>query len=155
MNYDIDEFDIAAGIILATIAVAGVVWYYQPSITAQVNNQASTAPTTTLSTPVQPPMVEFALTVQDTKTPFAFVYNSQDNPILHVKKGDVVNVTLTNSGIQPHDFTLEGYNIKTKVLNSGQTDSIIFTADKTGTFTYYCSVPGHKDLGMMGQFVVE
>ena len=155
MNYDIDKFDITAGIILAMVAVAGVVWYYQPSITAQVNNQASTAPTTASSADVRSPTIEFTLTVQDTKTPFAFVYNSQDNPALHVKKGDVVNVTLINSGMQPHDFALEGYNIKTKTLNSGQSDSIVFTADKTGTFTYYCSVPGHRDLGMAGQFVVE
>ncbi len=155
MNYDIDKLDITAGIILAVIAVAGIVWYYQPSITAQVNNQTSTAPTSASSSAVQSPTVEFTFTVQDSKTPFAFVYNSQNNPTLHVKKGDVVNVTLINSGIQPHDFTLEGYNIKTKVLTSGQSDSIVFTADKTGTFTYYCSVPGHRDLGMAGQFVVE
>jgi nitrite reductase (NO-forming) len=155
VNYDIDKLDIAAGIIIAIVAVAGIVWYYQPSITAQVNNQTSTAPTSASSSAVQSPTVEFTFTVQDGKTPFAFVYDSQNNPTLHVKKGDVVNVTLTNSGIQPHDFTLEGYNIKTKVLTSGQSDSIVFTADKTGTFTYYCSVPGHRDLGMAGQFVVE
>ena len=67
----------------------------------------------------------------------------------------MVNVTLINNGMQPHDFTLEGYDIKTKTLSSGQSDSVAFTADKTGTFTYYCSVPGHRDLGMIGQLVVE
>jgi nitrite reductase (NO-forming) len=155
MNYDIDKLDIATGIIIATVAVAGIVWYYQPSITAQMNNQTSTASTITSSSAVQFPTVEFTFTVQDSKTPFAFVYNSQNNPTIHVKKGDVVNVTLINSGIQPHDFALEGYDVKTKVLTSGQSDSIVFTADKTGTFIYYCSAPGHRDLGMEGQFVVE
>ena len=115
----------------------------------QAFTRTGTAPTT------ESPTVEFALTVQDSKTPFAFVYNSQDNPTLYVHKGDVVNVTLTNTGTQPHDFTLQGYNIKTKVLSSGESDSIVFKADTTGTFTYYCSVPGHKDLGMIGQFVVQ
>ena len=29
MNYDIDKLDIAAGIIIAVVAVADIVWYYQ------------------------------------------------------------------------------------------------------------------------------
>jgi nitrite reductase (NO-forming) len=154
VNYDIDRLDIAVGIILAMVAVAGIVWYYQANITTQANTQATTAPTIGSSAAVQSPTIEFTLTVQDSKTSFAFVYNSQNNPTLHVKKGDVVNVTLIN-GMQPHDFALEGYNMKTKVLNSGQSDSVVFTAEKTGTFTYYCSVPGHRDLSMAGQLVVE
>ena len=117
--------------------------------------QPTQATTISTGTTVSSPTVEFSITVQDSKTPFAFVYDSQSNPTLHVKLGDTVKITLTNTGTQPHDFILEGYNIKTKVLNSGQSDSIVFTADKAGTFTYYCSVPGHKDLGMQGQFVVE
>jgi uncharacterized cupredoxin-like copper-binding protein len=155
VNYDLDRFDIIVGVIIATVAVAGIVGYYQLSAVPQVNNQLGNAPATVLSAGVQSATVEFTLTVQDSKTPFAFIYNGQDNPTLHVKKGDIINVTLINNGMQPHDFTLDGYNVKTKVLNSGQSGSIVFTADKTGTFTYYCSVPGHKDLGMVGQFVVE
>lgn len=154
VNYDIDRFDVIVGIIVATVGLAGIVGSYKLSA-AQVNNQLSPAPTAASSPTLESPTVEFALTVQDSKTPFAFVYNSQDNPTLHVKNGGIVKVTLTNTGTEPHDFTLQGYNIKTRVLNSGESDSIVFRADKTGTFTYYCSVPGHKDLGMLGQFVVE
>lgn len=153
MKYDIDRFNIIVGVVLAIVALAGIVGSYQLSI-AQ-SSQVSTTPAAASSSTAQSPTVEFALTVQDASTPLAFVYNSQDNPTLYVHKGDVVNVTLTNTGTQPHDFTLQGYNLKTKVLSSGQSDSIIFKADTTGKFTYYCSVPGHKDLGMQGQLVVE
>jgi len=153
VKYSIDRFNIIVGIVLAIVALAGIVGSYQLSI-AQ-SSQLSTAPVTVSSSTVESPTVQFALTVQDAKTPLAFVYNSQENPTLYVHKGDVVKVALTNTGMEPHDFTLQGYNLKTKVLSSGQSDSIIFKADMTGTFTYYCSVPGHKDVGMQGQFVVE
>lgn len=153
MKYNIDRFNVIVGIVLAIVALAGIVGSYQ-LIIAQ-SSQVSIAPAAASSSTVQSPTVQFTLTVQDAKTPLAFVYNSQDNPTLYVHKGDVVNVTLTNTGMEPHDFTLQGYNLKTKVLSSGQSDSIIFKADMTGTFTYYCSVPGHKDIGMEGQFVVE
>lgn len=122
---------------------------------AVIQASAQSATTSVSSATSEAPTVEFTLTVQDEKPPFAFVYDSQDNPTLHVHQGDIVNVTLINNGTQPHDFTLQGYEIKTKVLSPGQSDSIVFKADTTGTFTYYCSVPGHKDLGMQGQLIVD
>jgi len=138
---------------LVVVVILGGALVLQPESVAQTS-ATSTATSVSSSTP-ESPTVEFTLTVQDANTPFAFVYNSQDNPTLYVHKGDTVKVTLANTGTQRHDFTLQGYNIETSVLNPGQSDSIVFKADTTGTFTYYCSVPGHKDLGMQGQLIVQ
>jgi nitrite reductase (NO-forming) len=40
-------------------------------------------------------------------------------------------------------------------VNGGETTSVEFVADKTGTFEYYCSVGAHRAMGMTGSLVVE
>lgn len=65
-----------------------------------------------------------------------------------VKKGDKVkiNVTVTAGN---HDFNIDEYEIhQTTPLDEQVT--IEFTADKAGTFTYYCSMPGHRMNGHWG-----
>ena len=73
---------------------------------------------------------------------------------INVKKGDTVKITFKNSGGM-HDFVLDDFSVRTKVISSGETDSIQFTADKTGQFEYYCSVANHRAMGMKGTLTVE
>ncbi len=73
---------------------------------------------------------------------------------IKVNKGDKVKVMLLAQDM-PHDFVLEGYtNVKTKLIQPGATDFVMFTADKAGTFTFYCSVGNHRAQGMVGQLMV-
>ncbi|MFS1514472.1 plastocyanin/azurin family copper-binding protein [Chengkuizengella sp. SCS-71B] len=39
--------------------------------------------------------------------------------------------------------------------NAGQTVSIKFIPKETGEFEFFCTVPGHKEAGMIGKFIVE
>jgi plastocyanin len=71
-----------------------------------------------------------------------------------VKKGDKVKITFQNS-VGNHDFVLDAFNIKTAVLGSGKSETVEFTADKTGQFEYYCSVGNHRQMGMTGTLVVQ
>lgn len=72
-----------------------------------------------------------------------------------VKKGDTVKITLTNSGKYTHDWVVDEFSARTKVIKNGETDSITFVADKTGSFEYYCSVMTHRQQGMVGKLIVE
>ncbi len=76
---------------------------------------------------------------------FQFSTNS-----IKVKKGETVTIRLVNKGRAPHDFVIDGLNIRSSRLSGGQTENIVFTPDKTGKFTFYCSVPGHREAGMEG-----
>lgn len=76
-------------------------------------------------------------------------------PTLTVKKGQKVKLVFKNAGKFPHDFAIADLNIKTKIIQGGQEDTIEFTADKTGTFTYVCTVGDHEEKGMTGKIVVE
>ena len=74
---------------------------------------------------------------------------------IRVKKGEKIELTFeVKEGY--HDWTLDGYNnIRTKKINTGGKETIEFTADKAGTFEYYCSVGSHRAMGMIGRLVVE
>jgi uncharacterized cupredoxin-like copper-binding protein len=75
---------------------------------------------------------------------------------LDVAKGEKVEVTLVNKdSAQNHSFILTDLNAKTKQVPPGQKETITFTASKTGSFAFYCDVPGHKDGGMTGTLNVK
>ncbi|OGI26709.1 MAG: hypothetical protein A2359_03465 [Candidatus Moranbacteria bacterium RIFOXYB1_FULL_43_19] len=73
---------------------------------------------------------------------------------IKVKKGDRVRINLAVT-LGMHDWVIEEFNARTKVVQTGQSDSIEFVADKIGTFEYYCSVPTHRQQGMVGKLIVE
>ena len=74
--------------------------------------------------------------------------------MITVKKGDRVKITFENSS-GFHDFVVDGYGVATKQTQSPTTEVIEFTADKAGSFEYYCSVGTHRSMGMKGTLVVE
>ena len=79
---------------------------------------------------------------------------SFDVKTMTVKKGDTVKVTFKNSdGF--HDWNLDEFNAHTKKIQAGAEETVTFTADKTGTFEYYCSVGNHRKMGMVGKITVE
>lgn len=71
-----------------------------------------------------------------------------------VKKGDRVKITFQNtSGF--HDFVIDEYGVASKQAQSPATEILEFTADKIGSFEYYCSVGTHRAMGMKGILQVE
>ncbi len=73
---------------------------------------------------------------------------------IQIKRGDTVRIIFKNAA-GFHDFTIDELNAKTKQIKSGDTDTIEFVAEKTGTYEYYCSVGNHRQMGMVGNLVVE
>ncbi|MBI1754664.1 cupredoxin domain-containing protein [Candidatus Azambacteria bacterium] len=74
---------------------------------------------------------------------------------IRVKKGDKVRINFTNAGGWPHDWVVDGFNAQAPQVEAGKSSSVEFTADKAGTFEYYCSVGQHRQQGMVGKLVVE
>lgn len=73
---------------------------------------------------------------------------------MRVKKGDTVKIVFTNSGGM-HDLRIDDFGVATKKLTNGQSDTITFVADKTGSFKFYCSIGSHEAMGMRGMLIVE
>lgn len=73
---------------------------------------------------------------------------------IRVNQGDRVRITYRNSG-GVHDFVIDEFNVRTKQISAGKSDSVEFTADRKGVFEFYCSVGNHRQIGMFGKFIVE
>jgi uncharacterized cupredoxin-like copper-binding protein len=74
---------------------------------------------------------------------------------LTVKKGEKVEVTLINKDAgQNHTFVVTDLNVKSAQVLPSKSAVITFTPSKTGTFDFFCDIPGHKDGGMLGKITV-
>lgn len=72
-----------------------------------------------------------------------------------VRKGQPAKITFKNAGKYPHNLVVSDLNLQTKTIQPGEEDSITFTPDKTGSFEFICTVPGHADRGMKGTLTVQ
>jgi nitrite reductase (NO-forming) len=77
------------------------------------------------------------------------------NPVLTAAEGQVVQLTLINGEGAEHDIVFPDQDAKSpRVTGKGASTTIAFRAAKSGDFTYYCGVPGHRLAGMEGQIIV-
>jgi nitrite reductase (NO-forming) len=83
-------------------------------------------------------------------------------PMMHVRQGDTVNVTLTNQGSIPHSIDLHAARIDPKTAFRsalpGQSVSYTFRPQYAGAFLYHCGtapVLMHIGSGMCGAIIVD
>ena len=72
---------------------------------------------------------------------------------LTVKAGEVT-FKVENGGNLEHDFVIEGTEGKVDVLLPGDTQTLVVNLSP-GSYTVICSVPGHKEAGMVGKLTVS
>ena len=89
-----------------------------------------------------------------------------------LRQGEQVRIELQNAGEILHDFRVDGLTADVADSRSdgplsagqgdvfvsadaGKTGILVFTPRQTGTFTFYCDVPRHRQLVMRGTLVVE
>ena len=67
-----------------------------------------------------------------------------------------VTFNVENVDVLPHDFTFtgEGVDEQTARLDPGDTAALALDLEP-GTYTFYCSVEGHREAGMTGTFTVK
>lgn len=72
-------------------------------------------------------------------------------------KAGEVTIDFNNPQSLPHDVAIEDSNgntiSQTDVISDGSTTTTVDL--KPGTYTYYCTVPGHRDAGMEGTLTVK
>ncbi len=92
---------------------------------------------------------------------------SDNNPTINMNVGDKVVFNVDNGGVQFHSFgvtantegiagVIPGSDIGTvsNALKPGESDSSEFIAGEEGTYYYICTVPGHREQGMVGEIIV-
>ncbi len=74
---------------------------------------------------------------------------------ISVNKDDRVRIIFKNTGGISHNFGIPLLGVRSRTISSGASDTIEFVAEKTGTFDFDCSIPGHRGLGMEGQLIIN
>ena len=67
---------------------------------------------------------------------------------MEMAAGESVKLVLVNTGVIEHDFTIDSIGFKA-VVRQGGTVERTFGPLAAGTYDVYCSIPGHKELGMV------
>ncbi|HLD06444.1 MAG TPA: dienelactone hydrolase family protein [Candidatus Nanoarchaeia archaeon] len=85
---------------------------------------------------------------------FRYMMGGEENPTLRVRQGELVRIELdVVEGM--HDWVADEFQAATERVRAGNSTFVEFTADKLGTFEYYCSVGSHRQMGMAGKLIVE
>ncbi len=72
---------------------------------------------------------------------------------VEVKVGQPITLHLVNKDGYTHAFDIDDFDVHTP-LAANETVTITFTPERTGSFVFYCSSPGHKMAGMVGTLIV-
>jgi plastocyanin len=118
-------------------------------------NAATSTPAQTTSTPAQTTAGGGGGSTVDISTPSGsdLAYDQKD---VSATAGSVT-IDFDNKQATPHDVTIEdsgGSELGKTDLVSSQTTST--TVDlQAGTYTFFCSVPGHREAGMEGTLTVK
>jgi len=77
------------------------------------------------------------------------------NPRLEARVGDTIEITIGSGEGAQHDIAIPELGIKSELFDASSGPvKVRFELTRPGTFTYVCTVPGHRQIGMEGQLVV-
>lgn len=147
-----------------TLAAAGVLLALVPLFAAcgsgsggGTDGGATPGPVETLGG--EPPVVTLKLDMRD------IAYSAEE---LRAPAGAVFAIEFRNRGVIEHDFTIDDfagdaseiglgddrYDVHV-LLKRGESGTLLMRAPRAGPIAFYCSVPGHREVGMEGVLVIE
>ena len=75
----------------------------------------------------------------------------QVNPTIDARVGDTIEVEVDSGEGAEHDFVIDELKVASPKFSAGTGKvKVRFTVSAPGEFTYYCSIPGHRQIGMAG-----
>lgn len=92
------------------------------------------------------PVTEFNVSAKE----FAYTPST-----ITVNKGETVKINFTNDGTTAHNFTISEFNVATKTIGPGESDSVTFTPTASGSYFFFCSVDSHRSLGLQGTLIIK
>ena len=127
------------------------------ALEAQPSAEAETVAVAQAETSVEAQVVEYTLRTEVGGTPaMAYVGVGGDidglvNPELKANVGDTVRITVINGDPMLHDLKIDEFGVHTEHMTLDEESvTVEFIATQPGEFEYYCSIPGHREIGMKG-----
>lgn len=75
-------------------------------------------------------------------------------PEITVPANTEITINLSNAGISPHNLAITELQVASKDLASTETQTFTFNSGPAGTYEFFCSIPGHREMGMVGRLIV-
>ena len=73
------------------------------------------------------------------------------NPVIRGNVGDTIEITVASGEGAQHDIVFEGLSVKSAMFDGKSAPAkLSFKLTQSGKFNYFCSVPGHRQIGMEG-----
>jgi uncharacterized cupredoxin-like copper-binding protein len=79
---------------------------------------------------------------------------SYDPDSFTISAGEDHEVTIDNTDGQLHTFTIDELDVDVEVAG-GESETTTLNVPDAGEYTFYCTVPGHREAGQEGTLTVE
>ena len=96
---------------------------------------------------VNPGQLPLAITIKAKDVQF-------DMDTITARVGQPVTIRLENNDDMDHAFTIDELNVQSAVIGPRHVTTVSFTPAQAGTYHFYCPMPGHAGLGMVGTLQV-
>ena len=73
---------------------------------------------------------------------------------LTVPANTEITINLVNNGALTHNFNIDELGVQSGDYAAGQTGTITFNSGSAAEYEYFCSIPGHRESGMVGKITV-
>ena len=146
---------IGIGIIL--VIVAGVYYVYQSLIPVNLDYPVFLAPENVLIKTGQASDGHYVFSHQSSRGGKQVVQNGMTSPTLTISRGNLVTLHIINEikntpqEKSEHNFNIDEFNVHSKDLGYFDSQSITFLADKSGQYTYHCTI--HPE--MKGLLIIQ
>lgn len=147
---------LSPGVIAAAICILATALSAQAQPAAHsAHAAAAPAETSAAATPAGVKHYELHTNIVDGKMVFVDD-KGQVNPTLAANAGDTIEIVLQSGEGAEHDLVIPELNVASSRFSAGTGKTTVrFKVPSSGTFTYYCSIPGHRQIGMEGRLQVS
>ena len=138
--------------LLVVAIVGGIVYFLNNKNGTGSSVQPEPSKVMSISSPpgVPPETTDMNVKVIDVEAG-SFYYKPE---VIDVAKGQKIKIIMKSVSMM-HDFNIDELGVKMPIIKNGDTGTVEFTADKVGTFEYYCSVGKHRANGQVGKITVR
>lgn len=138
--------------LLVIVVVGGVIYYVNSKGYAPATQPSATPTSSVVSPPAETSsaMTDTNVKVVDMEAG-SFYYKPS---VIEVVKGQKIKIVMKSVSMM-HDFVIDELGVKLPIVKNGDTGTVEFTADKIGTFEYYCSVGQHRANGQVGKITIR
>jgi len=146
---------IGVGIIL--VIAVGVYYVYQSLIPVNLDHPVFLAPENVLIKTGQASDGHYVFSHQSSRGGKQVVQNGMTSPTLNISAGSLVTLHIINEikntpqEKSEHNFNIDEFNVHSKDLGYFDSQSITFLADKSGQYTYHCTL--HPE--MKGLLIIQ